>query len=599
MGIHTSMRGRKPEPRRYILGSVLGASLFFLFLVWALAIVPGLCDWAKSGGIWHWERLLAIYTFLSLIFIVFGLWLWLRFKRLVTALRQAQMDSAESHEFLGNIINTLEDVIYVKDEEHRWVLLNDRACQLVGRPRDELLGKSDAEIFAPDLAESIIASDLEVLRTGRTLVSEEHFRMGGQSLIFSTKKSLLEDQFTDRRFIVFSGHDITERKRLDARLQQEQKLASLQSVAGGVAHDFNNILSGILGYTEIALLDMDGDSPARESVEKIIQLGNRAAKLTEHMLAYSGRRHPHLELLDLSGLAKRTVDVLAPAAADKVRVTYSLTPGLPFFMADAGQLEQVASDLVINAIEAFDEGGGEIAVSTGVMDCGQDYLASTYVDDGLPAGRYVFLEVRDTGKGIAPEDIPRIFDPFFTTKFIGRGLGLAGLLGIVRAHQGAVKVDSRPSEGTSFRVLFPVPEETEETVSAKVEGGSPVLGGDGIILLVDDEVHILDMDRQILESRGYRVLTAAGGPEALEIFRQRAEDIALVLLDLTMPRMSGDEVFREMNLVRPGVPVLISSGFTEEQVMEKFTDAKLAGFLQKPYSLQVLLDRVEELVPKG
>ena len=255
-------------------------------------------------------------------------------------------------------------------------------------------------------------------------------------------------------------------------------------------------------------------------------------------------------------------------------------------------------NLITNASEALGEDAGVIVVRTGVLDCDESYLKQTYLAEDLSPGSYIFLEVKDTGGGMDPETRERIFDPFFSTKFVGRGLGLAATLGIVRGHRGALEVDSTPRVGTTFRVLFPASDRPLPALATPAPAPLP-RAGDATILVVDDEALVLNVARQVLERAGYRVLTAADGREGLEMFERHAQDISLVLLDLTMPKMNGDEAVREMRLIKRDVRVLLTSGYNEREATGEIEAPHLAGYIQKPYVAAALLSKVREAMEVG
>jgi CheY-like chemotaxis protein len=265
--------------------------------------------------------------------------------------------------------------------------------------------------------------------------------------------------------------------------------------------------------------------------------------------------------------------------------------------ADASQLRQVVMNLVVNASEAIGERSGVITLSTGAMDCDRAYLSESWLDEQLPEGMYVFIEVADTGSGMDAETRARIFDPFFTTKFTGRGLGLAAVLGIVRGHRGAIKVYSELGKGTTLKVLFPASQRAEvrETRSA-VRG---MYEGKGTVLLVDDDESVRAVGRKMLERIGFTVVTAADGSEAIARFRERADDIICAIVDLTMPHVDGAETFRELRRMRPGVRVILSSGYNEQDVTQRFVGKGLAGFIQKPYQLSTLVAVLKEVLEKN
>lgn len=396
--------------------------------------------------------------------------------------------------------------------------------------------------------------------------------------------------------------DVTERKRMEAerlemerRLLHAQKLESLGVLAGGIAHDFNNLLMAILGYADLALLDMSPVSPARPSIQEIINASHRAADLCRQMLAYSGKGKFVIERLRLDEVIHEMVHMLKTCISKKALLNLSLAKELPSIEGDPAQLRQVLMNLVINASEAIGDRSGVITISTGARHCDAEYLRETFLDDSLPEGLYVSLEVSDTGCGMDKETQARIFEPFFTTKFTGRGLGMSAVLGIVRGHKGALKVYSEPGKGTTFRLLFPASfQEGEEMVAEAVESASEWCGS-GTVLLVDDDETILGIGRLMLERLGFSVLTAGDGQEAVEIFRFRGKEIALVLLDLTMPRMNGEEAFRELRRIDPGVRVVLSSGYSEQEIAARFAGRGLAGFIQKPYQVERLRETLKRI----
>jgi two-component system, cell cycle sensor histidine kinase and response regulator CckA len=305
------------------------------------------------------------------------------------------------------------------------------------------------------------------------------------------------------------------------------------------------------------------------------------------MLAYSGQAQFVLEAVNLNELIGEMTQMLEVSISKKAVLSCKFDPDLPAVEADATQIRQVIMNLVINASEAIGEHSGAISITTGVAECDRATLADSWVDNQLPEGRYVFVDIVDTGCGMNPDTIPRIFDPFFSTKFTGRGLGLAAVLGIVRGHNGAIKVQSEPGLGTSIRVLFPASSQSAAARPEDVVVGAP-WRGKGIVLLVDDEETVRAVGKAMLVRLGFEVLMAADGQEALEIFGARAREIACVILDLTMPRMDGAETLAALRRIRDDVPVIVSSGYDEQDVAQRFADKGMTGFIQKPYELKGL-----------
>jgi two-component system cell cycle sensor histidine kinase/response regulator CckA len=369
------------------------------------------------------------------------------------------------------------------------------------------------------------------------------------------------------------ARDITERKQaeeerlvLERQLQQSQKLESLGVLAGGIAHDFNNILTGVLGNAELALAELSPSAPGRENLLEITQASHRAAALCRQMLAYSGRGQFAREPIDLNALVEDMLGLLKSAISKKALLNLNLEKDLPLLEGDSSQLGQVIMNLVINASEAIGDKDGVITISTGVRECSREYFRESYAHLDLPSGPYLTLEVSDTGCGMDQETKERLFEPFFTTKFTGRGLGLAAVLGIVRGHKGALKVYSEAGKGTTFKIRFPAGEAGEGALARERAAEVSDWHGAGTVLLVDDEETIRTLGARMLSRLGFVVLTAGDGREALALYAQHRGEIVLVLLDLTMPHMDGEETLHGLRALDPEVRVIMSSGYSEQDI---------------------------------
>jgi PAS domain S-box-containing protein len=383
-----------------------------------------------------------------------------------------------------------------------------------------------------------------------------------------------------------------ERRKLEQQVMQSQKLESLGVLAGGIAHDFNNLLTSILGNADLASSELSPSNPARPYLDDIEQVTRRAADLCKQMLAYSGKGRFVVQPISINDVVREMGHLLGVSISKKVVIKYNFFAELPSVMADATQVRQVVMNLITNASEAIGEASGVVTLTTGVMDCDEQYL-STVVDDrgAHPAGQYVYMEVSDTGCGMDPETLSRIFDPFYTTKFTGRGLGLAAVLGIVRGHKGALRVYSEKGRGTTFKVLLPALEQAAPSVQAGKDDGRS-WHGSGLVLLADDEDSIRSMGRRLLERAGFEVVVAADGKEAVELFMQRQAEVRLVVLDMTMPHLDGEACYRELRRIQPVVKVIMTSGYNEQEVINRFLGKGLAGFVQKPYKASDLLSVV-------
>jgi two-component system cell cycle sensor histidine kinase/response regulator CckA len=348
----------------------------------------------------------------------------------------------------------------------------------------------------------------------------------------------------------------------------------------------------------MALKEISPMSPAHGNLTGITTAAQRATELSLQMLAYAGKAVFAVERVGLRELVEEMAHLLKTAISKKAILTLHLERGLPPIEADSSQIRQIVMNLIINASEALGDRSGEITVSVGATRCDEEYLQKTELQDGLAPGLYVHLEVTDTGSGMDAQTRSRIFEPFFSTKFTGRGLGLAAVLGIVRAHKGALKVYSEPGKGTTFKILFPTLEDAGE--GARTNESSPLAEwrGKGTILLVDDEESLIDLGARMLEHLGFTVLTAADGLQTVELYRERGKEIDLVLMDLTMPHMDGAEAFGELRRLNPEVRVVLASGYSHEDVASAFAGKGLAGVLQKPYTLAKLRETLAGLLPK-
>ncbi|NWJ39990.1 MAG: PAS domain S-box protein [Geothrix sp.] len=388
--------------------------------------------------------------------------------------------------------------------------------------------------------------------------------------------------------------DITDRLQVEEALRQSQKLESLGILAGGIAHDFNNLLTVVLGNLNLAQMNLAETAPAQPYLARMEATVLRATELTKQMLAYSGRGHFLVKPHDLNEVVQEVTHLLEVSIPKKIRLRFDLEPGLPAIQADAAQIQQVVMNLVTNAADAIGDREGAIHLTTSSALLDEQDLHSAYTIDSLPPGRYVLLEVVDTGIGMPPDVLARIFDPFFTTKASGRGLGLSAMLGILRGHGAGLRIQSEVGRGSSFRLCFPASgEAVAATDPAREKTVAPRLHGR--VLLVDDEDLILQTIGAALQAIGLEVTMARDGLEALERFRDADPRPDLVLMDLTMPRMDGREAFGAMHDLDPTVPIVLSSGFTEGDSLQTLSGQGPAGFMQKPYQikeLRLLLQRV-------
>ena len=528
--------------------------------------------------------------------------------------KRAEEQQRQGVRMVSQIIQDNPIPTFVIDAKHVITHWNGACENLTGLPAGEMIGTQKHWMAfypaqRPTMADLIIerASEEEIAKyyggNSRKCVSLDgayecesyspELPQGGKWLFFTAAplKNLQEEVVG----AVESLQDVTERKRaeeerraLEAQVQQAQKLESLGVLAGGIAHDFNNLLMAILGNADMALGDLSQVSPVRSFIEEIETASRRAADLCKQMLAYSGRGKFDVKAIDVDELVEEMAYLLRTSIGKKVALNLHLQGSLPSVKADAAQMQQVVMNLIINASEAVGQESGAITITTGVMDCDHAYLGNSYLHEDEPEGMCVYVEVADTGCGMDDETLAKIFDPFYTTKFTGRGLGLAAVLGIIRSHHGAIVVDSEPGQGTTCRVLLPaIAEPAEPSIDQRATQAEQSRGS-GTILLVDDEKAVRTVAKRMLEKAGFDVLPAEDGQQAIEIYRNNADNIVCILLDLTMPHMDGEEALQRLRAIRDDVRVILSSGYSEEEITGRFAGKGIDGFIHKPYQFVTL-----------
>ncbi|MFA6242093.1 MAG: PAS domain S-box protein [Candidatus Hydrogenedentales bacterium] len=507
----------------------------------------------------------------------------------------------ESEERYRGLVEQTHDIIVRVDLTGRITFINAASEAMLGYSPSELVGQYYRALVPEETARQVDANLVRRFEGGigeGSFVQEIALRRRDGSVFFGELRSApFRGGDNIAREIQGVIRDVTERKRseeerreMDRRMQHVQKLESLGVLAGGIAHDFNNLLLLVLGNADLALNELPPMSPARESLAEIEKAACQAADLCRQMLAYAGKGKFVLESIRVNELIEEMAHLLNASIGKKAILNLDLGKDLPPLEGDPSQIRQIVMNLITNASEAIGDESGVITVSTGAMECTQEYLQEMSFE-GIPEeGTYVYIDVSDTGCGMDQETMQRIFEPFFTTKFTGRGLGMAAVLGIVRGHKGAIRIYSEPGRGTTFKVLFPALLLSPTAAVASTQSESNDWRGHGRILLVDDEPQIRALGKRMLEKLGFEVITAGDGREAVESFRERKEFLDLVLLDLTMPIMGGEEAFHELRSIAPGIRIVISSGYTEHEVAGRFAGEEIDGFVQKPYVLTVLRD---------
>lgn len=419
-----------------------------------------------------------------------------------------------------------------------------------------------------------------------------------EALAEALKKSkiLAERDQERQKLLAAAEQHIHEREQIEAVLRQTQKLESLGVLAGGIAHDFNNLLSAMLGQASVAKMKLPADSPAIQHINRSVAAAERAADLTRQLLIYSGRGQVERKPINLNDVIQENLPLLKVTIPPHIQLKYHLTARLPPILADQGQMQQVVMNLLLNSVQAIGDRPGQVVINTRSYNLTDEVEPSIWQYGGhVPEpGHYVLLETKDSGEGMPPETLNRIFEPFFTTKATGHGLGLATVLGIVRAHQGSIQVESQPGTGTSFRLFFPAIEHPPHQLKVKQVESSPqpTLLHTGFILLIDDEEPVVTTLTDILATGGFRVLTAFNGLAGLQIFQERFAEIDLVILDISMPGMDGIETLRHLQAINPDIRVIVSSGLNRTGKLLPLTLESTVTYLHKPYDAKKALFEV-------
>jgi PAS domain S-box-containing protein len=522
--------------------------------------------------------------------------------------------AADRLAFYGLVQAQVSDALIALDANRRVTMWNPAAEALLGVPACRALGTEAAGLLRSRVsAIDVDAVRAEIAGSGRWRGESRMRHADGREVHIEATVQVLRraDGTPDGHLIVL--HDIDrwrraedereraeqERRKLELHMQQVQRLESLGVLAGGIAHDFNNLLVGILGHAGLALGDLPEDAPARRHIEQIETCSLRAGELTTQLLAYAGKARFTVQPTDLSAVVGEMANLLHTAISKSARLDLRLEPGLPATLADRAQLRQVVMNLITNASDALADRQGTILVTTGRTTVTRTLLDDACIASAADPGEYVYLEVQDSGCGIDAETRARMFEPFFTTKASGRGLGLAAVLGIVRGHRGAVHLDSAPGQGTTFRVLLPVCAAAAANEAAPRPVAAPERRPAARVLVVDDEPAVRVIAREALVRAGFDVVVAGDGEAALEVFRKDGRAIHAVLLDMTMPGLSGLETLRGIHELVRGVPVVLTSGYSEEDAAQRVNGEVIAGFIQKPFAPSALVAKMTEVLSES
>jgi two-component system, cell cycle sensor histidine kinase and response regulator CckA len=509
--------------------------------------------------------------------------------------RSAEEKLRESEKRFRTIFESAQDAIFLKEEGLKFTLVNPAMEKIYGIRADKFIGRSDHDVFGAEVGDRIRQTEERVLQ-GEIVEEEEVVWIEGKQKTFHSIRVPLSGSNGKIHGLCGFARDLTATRRLEAQLVQAQKMEAIGTLAGGISHDFNNLLQAILGYTQILLMDKDHFHPDADKLTEIEKAAQRASALIKRLLAFGRKMEIESRPVDINQVVLQVQNLLKRTIPKMIDIELRLSGPPLSVIADAGQLEQVLLNIGVNARDAMPQ-GGTLTFETAEVEPDESFRKINLY--GGP-GRYILLSITDTGHGMSEEILERIFDPFFTTKQPGQGtgLGLAMAYGIIKNHHGHITCLSRPGIGTTFRIYLPAADKLAEPEHKALE--NPIEKGRGeTILVVDDEPYLRSLVREMLSGNGYQVLTVESGEEALSLYRRKSSSIALILLDLIMPGMGGKQCMEEILKLNPKAKVLISSGYTMDNPDEDKVLIRARGFIPKPYNFRDMMKRMRDLLEEG
>ena len=495
----------------------------------------------------------------------------------ITELKQHQLALQKSEKRFRAIFENAQDAIYLKDLFHRYTLVNPNMETLFGRSTDEFIGKTDEAIFGTSEGNKTKITDTEAL-SDKIIKIDENRTIKGRPRIFHTIKIPLKDATGEVTGLCGFSRDVTEIRELHSQLLQAQKMEAIGNLAGGIAHDFNNMLFPLVGYTELLQDEIPNDGPSQEYIDEIIRATTRARALVKQILTFSRQEDHEVMPIKIEPVISEAVSLLHATIPASIDIQKYLDPDCGTVFADPTQVHQIVINLATNAYHAMEDGSGILRI--GLKQVRLEAERHTFID--LPPGEYAQLSVSDTGTGIDKSIIDRIFEPYFTTKdkSKGTGLGLSVVQGIVKNYKGDIHIYSEPGKGTQIHVYLPIVESRKNR--AESQAAAAVSGGTERILIIDDEVAIAKMEQKILEKLGYAAASYTDSLAALEAFKAAAETFDLVITDMTMPNLTGLQLSQEIRHLRPDIPIIICTGFSDNLNEEKCKALGIQGFVMKP-----------------
>ena len=526
-----------------------------------------------------------------------------KLKKEVNKRKQAEEAFQESDKKYQTILESIEEGYYEIDLAGNLNFFNESLCKILGYSRDELLGMNNRDYTTQETAKRMYQIFNQIYRTEKSasITDYEIIRKDGTTRVLELSASLVWNNGANP--VGFRGvvRDVSQRlwaerekRKLEAQLQQAQKMEAIGTLAGGITHDFNNILAAIIGYTELAMLDVQEGSKAKQKLKEVQKAGNRAKDLANQILAFSRQSKKELLLVQIRPIVKEALKLLRASLPTTIEIRQKLENDLGNIEADPTKIHQVLMNLCTNAAHAMRENGGILEVSLTKVDLDTD-AAARHPDIHL--GPYLKLTVSDTGHGMTPKVLERIFDPYFTTKEKGEGtgLGLSVVHGIVKDHRGAITVDSEPGKGTTVHIFLPKMDNAKEAPETEPYLDSIPTGHEHI-LFIDDEQALGDIGKQLLELLGYKVITRTSSIEALELFRAQPNKFDLIITDMTMPNMTGEKLAKELMKIRPDIPIILCTGFSEQITEKEVKEIGIREFVMKPLVMRDLAKSIRKVL---
>jgi PAS domain S-box-containing protein len=490
-----------------------------------------------------------------------------------------------------SLVENLPIGVFLKDRESKYLSVNETYARSLGLRPEQIFGKTDFDFYPKAAAAIYQQKDQRVLQTGERIEYEHEDEQGGHKRFLHVLKAPLRDNEDNIVGVVGAVIDITERRKLEAQFRQAQKMEAVGRLSGGVAHDFNNMLGVILGFTELAIMKLPADEPVQMYLEEVRTAAQRSADITRQLLAFARKQIIAPKVLDLNDTIERMIKMLRRLIGEDIDLLWKPAKDLWPVKMDPAQIDQVLANLMVNSRDAI-AGVGKITIETGKVEFDEHYC-ETYT--GFVPGRYALLAVSDNGCGMDKETLAKIFEPFFTTKEVGKGtgLGLATIYGIVKQNNGFINVYSEPGQGTTFKVYLPM-QESQAAATEQPRQPAEVPTGTETVLLVEDEPSLLNFARLLLEDLGYTVLATGSPREAIQLAKEHSHEIDLLMTDVVMPGMSGRDLREQLEGHRPGLKCLFMSGYTTNVIAHQGVLDEGVHFVQKPFSREAIARKIRE-----